>query len=89
MNNDTNLGVLQIRSISVGLRLPSPTTGLFKIPVMGMIPGMGRTPITLTMMKTTLMCLKCVTMWHIGKFRFSGELVSFKELGQPDLIKVL
>ena len=24
-----------------------------------------------------------------GKFRFSGELVSFKELGQPDLIKVL
>ena len=28
-------------------------------------------------------------MWHIGKFRFSGELVSFKELGQLDLIKVL
>ena len=29
---------------------------------------------------------ECVT--H-GKFRFSGELVSFKEIGQLDLIKVL
>ena len=27
-----------------------------------------------------------VTHWN---FRFSGELVTFKELGQPDLIKVL
>ena len=25
-------------------------------------------------------------VWHIGKFRFSGELVSFKKLGQLDLI---
>ena len=32
---------------------------------------------------------KCYVMWHIGKFRFSGELVSFKELGQLDLINVL
>ena len=29
---------------------------------------------------------ECVTHWE---FRFSGELVSFEELGQPDLIKVL
>ena len=29
---------------------------------------------------------ECVTHWE---FRFSGELVTFKELGQPDLIKVL
>ena len=30
-----------------------------------------------------------VTHWKIQAFRFSGELVSFKELGQPDLIKLL
>ena len=29
------------------------------------------------------------SVWHIGNSGFSGELVSFVELGQPDLIKVL
>ena len=31
----------------------------------------------------------CDTLGIQGFLRFSGELVSFKESGQPDLIKVL
>ena len=36
-----------------------------------------------------LLIYDCDTLGIQGFLRFSGELVSFVELGQPDLIKVL
>ena len=46
-NNNVNLPLLQIRSMSIGVRIPHPATLLFNIPIRSLLPQITRVPINI------------------------------------------